>query len=139
MFDIDDNFLASVGYDVDSLSEEQKDQYKSEIMEELHARTAEALSSNLDETQVDDFASIQDSAERAKSWLYEFHSDFEQSDDYQALVRALGEQEAQVFYAGALWLRHAVPGYGQKMQEIMEDYQEELIEKRAMVNKALGI
>jgi hypothetical protein len=139
MFEIDDNFLTSVGYNVATLTDARKEQYKTEILEELHARVAEELSADLDESQTDDLQGIQASAERAKSWLYEFHSDFESADEYKSLVSLLNEDDAQIFYAGLLWLQHAVPGYGERMQEIMQDYQNELIERRRLANDAVGL
>jgi len=139
MFDIDDNFLTSIGYDVAMLTEEQKNQYKVEITEELQARVSEQLASDLDEAQVADLESIQNSAERADQWLHEFHSDLVGSEDYKMLEQALGTEEAQIFYASALWLRYAVPGYGQIMQEILSDYQNELMEKRRMADEAAGL
>ena len=35
MFNIDDNFLASIGYDVALLTPEQRAQYQAEILEEV--------------------------------------------------------------------------------------------------------
>lgn len=139
MFDIDDNFLTSIGYNLDLLTDDQKSQYKAELAEELQARVSERLVSGLDESQVEDFESIQDSAERANQWLHEFHAEFEDADDYKALVQVLGELDAQIFYAGGLWLRHAVPGYGQLVQEMLDEYQNELIEKRRMADQAAGL
>lgn len=139
MFDIDDNFLQSIGYNVATLSEEQKAQYKKELTEELQARLSERLGSELEEQQVDDLESIQDSDARADQWLHEFHADFEGSDDYRTLLKILGEPEAKIFYASALWMQDAIPGYGLIVREEFDKYQNELVEKRKMVNAALGL
>ena len=138
MFDINDDFLASIGYDVAALSDDEKEAYRRELTEELQARLSERLGSELEPDQVDDFESIQNSGERANQWLHEFHDDFEQQDDYKTLVTALGEKDAQIFYASALWMQDAIPGYGLIVREEFDKYQHELIEKREIVNKALG-
>lgn len=137
MFQIDDAFLASIGYDVSLLTDEQRAQYKNEILEEVNTRLSERLASELTEEQVLDMESIQDSAERAEQWLYEFHSDFAEVADYQVLVEALGEPEAKIFYATALWMQDAVPDYGVIAQQVLNDYHAELIEKYKLVEQAL--
>lgn len=139
MFDIDDDFLQSIGYNVTALADEQKAQYKQELTEELQARLSERVGSELEESQVDDFESIQNSTERAEQWLHEFHADFHEAQDYKTLVDALGDTDAKVFYASALWMWDAVPDYGLIVREEFDKYQNELVEKRKMVNQALGL
>ncbi len=138
MFSIDDDFLTSIGYDVSLLTPEQREQYCTEIEEEMNTRLSERLAVELTEEQALDMQSIQDSAERAEQWLYEFHSDFASTDDYTSLVEALGEPEAKVFYATALWMQDAVPGYGVIAQELLNEYQAELIEKAKLADAALN-
>ncbi len=138
MFDIDDDFLTSIGYDVSVLTPEQRQQYSGEIQEEMNQRLSERLAMELTEEQAADMQTIQDSHERAEQWLYEFHSDFASRDDYQSLVQALGELDAKQFYATALWMQDAVPGYGVIAQELLNEYQAELIEKAKLVDTALG-
>ena len=104
----------------------------------MNTRLSERLAVELTEEQALDMQSIQDSAERAEQWLYEFHSDFASTDDYKSLVEALGEPEAKVFYATALWMQDAVPGYGAIAQELLNEYQAELVEKRKLVDAALN-
>lgn len=139
MFKVDDDFLTSVGYNVATLSEEQKNQYKAELSEELNARISERMADELTDEQVADVESIQNSAERAKQWLEEFHGDYEQSDDYKTIAEAVGPEEGRVFYANALWLRHAVPDYGKIAEESMAEYQNELVEKRKLIAQALDV
>ena len=62
MFNIDDNFLASIGYDVALLTPEQRAQYQAEILEEVNTRLSERLALELTEEQVMDMESIQNSA-----------------------------------------------------------------------------
>lgn len=136
MFNIDDDFLTSIGYSIDVLTPEQREQYRGEILEEVNARLSDRLALELDDEQTLDMASIQDSSERAEQWLYEFHGDFAASDDYKTLVEVLGEPEAKVFYATALWLQDAVPGYGVIAQGVLHDYQVELISRNKVALEA---
>ena len=64
MFQIDDNFLTSVGYDVANLSDEKKQQYIDEFTAEVNERVSERLVSELDDQQIDEFNDIQESPER---------------------------------------------------------------------------
>lgn len=139
MFEIDDNFLQNIGYNVANLSEDEKNRHKAELTEELQERLNERLGSELEEDQVEDLESIQQSSNRAKQWLEEFHNDYEGSEDYIAIREALGEDEAWIFYASALWMQDAIPDYGKIVRKEFDNYQVELIEKRQMANKAFGI
>ena len=138
MFEIDDEFLASIGYDVTRLTEEQKDRYKTELTEEVQDRVIERLAPELDEAQIADLESIQNSAERAESWLYEFHSDFQESEGYQAVIQALGELDGKIFYASTLWLQDAIPDYSDDVRDVLNVYQNELIELRERVHQSLS-
>ena len=131
MFNIDDNLLAAIGYNVATLSEEKKNQYRREISEELNQRaSAEAL----------EFEDVNSNPDRTRRWLAEFHGDYASRQDYQA-IRELFEtdEDAMSFYASALWMRYAVPDYGKIMQEVMNEYVEELADMRRAVNEQLGI
>lgn len=139
MFKVDDEFLASVGYNVASLSDEQKNAYKAEFLEELNARLSAEIAEELDEDQIVDLESIQDSVERAKQWLGEFHGGYTESPDFSAIVDAVGEDEGSIFYATALWLQDAVPGYGKIAEATMAEYQNELIKKREMAAQVLDL
>lgn len=139
MFEIDDNFLQSIGYDVTTLSEAEKSQYKAELTEELQERLNERLGGELEEHQVEDLEGIQASSARAEQWLNEFHEGYSASDDYQTILNSVGEVDAKVFYAAALWMQDAIPGYGLIVREEFVKYQQELVKKREMVNEALGL
>ena len=132
MFNIDDNLLAAIGYNVATLSEEKKNQYRREISEELNQRaSAEVLAR---------FEDVNSNPDRTRRWLAEFHGDYASRQDYQA-IRELFEtdEDAMSFYASALWMRYAVPDYGKIMQEVMNEYVEELADMRRAVNEQLGI
>ncbi len=140
MFQIDDEFLQSVGYDLATMSDQQKEERTRFFTNELNARLSERLAEELDEAQVDDFSTLQDGGdERVLGWLQQFHPDYEESSDYQRLKEVLGDEDARSFYASALWLQDAVPGYGKIAQQLLVDYHAELVEKRRLANEALGL
>ena len=139
MFNVDDNFLASVGYDVSVLTSEQKAQYITEITAELKARLADRLVSEIDEEQAADFATLQGDDERVCSWLQEFHPNYIGDTNYMIAEAALGEVDGREFYATTMWTQDAVPGYVELAQEIINSYQAELVQRRQMANAALGL
>ena len=136
MFQIDDNFLASVGYDVAALSEEQKQKYIDEMTEEINERATERLVSELDDQQVDEFEGIQENPGRARQWLHEFHHGYQSRQDYlEVSGGAEDEDDAVTFYATMLWMNDAVPQYGELMQQEMNEYHDELLKMRQQANE----
>lgn len=139
MFEIDDDFLVSVGYDLALLTDEQIEQYKKEMTEEMTARLSEHFAGELTEEQSAEFEGLQNNTERARQWLVEFHAGYQENDDFKAFTDAVDDQdEATRFYACSLWMNDAVPNYGELIQKEMDEYQAELTEKRRMANQALA-
>lgn len=140
MFNVDDNLLQQIGYNVAFLTEEEKNRYKKEITEALHRRVAERLATEINQDDLLEFEDVQGNLDRTRRWLAEFHGDYATRDDYRT-IRSLfdTEEDAMSFYASALWLRYAVPGYGKIMQQVMDEYVEDLVEMRNQVNQRLGI
>ncbi len=131
MFEINDNFLANVGYDLATLSDEQKAEYKQQFANDVTERVILRLSEELTGEQAEEFSEIQDSPERATHWLDEFHSDYREREDFQKIAKSIGDDsDAVTFYAGILWMNDAVPRFGGLFQEELDNYQSELIEKR---------
>lgn len=138
MFDINDDFLVSVGYDLALLSDEQIAQYKKEMTEEMTARLSERFARELSEEQVGEFEEIQTSTERAQRWLEEFHAGYEEREEYKNTAdNADDRDEAARFYASMLWLNDAVPKFGELVQEEIDAYQAELVEKRRKTDDIL--
>ena len=138
MFEIDDDFLTGVGYDVAALSDEQKNKYKQEIGDEVSARVQERIVQELDSQQMQEFVDIQESVERTKRWLDEFHADYRDQAAFKEIVSNVGdEDEAATFYAEMLWLGDAVPGFGEMVREVLEKYQQELLNNRLMIDEEL--
>lgn len=139
MFQIDDNFLTSVGYNVAMLSDEQKQRYIDEMTRELNGRISDRFMQELSDEQVAEFSDIQENHERALRWLNEFHADYKTRDDYRAVRDGIGDDtEAESFYATALWMRDAIPNYGGLIQEEMTSYQAELIKMREIADAAVA-
>ena len=127
MFEINDAFLSNIGYDVDSLSEEQKAKYKAEYTEEFSNWVQKKILAKLDERQIEEFSEIENSPERARQWLDEFHSDYRDRDDYKTIRAGLDQDEADTFYATSLWFSYAVPKYGELIRDELEAYQSHLV------------
>lgn len=139
MFEINDDFLTNVGYDVATLSQEQKAQYVSEFTDEFTARIQERLMAELDEEQVDDLDQVQSSADSARSWLDEFHTDYRERKEFQQILTVMdNEDEAVLFYATSLWMQDAIPAYGGVIQQELNAYQADLIDKRKQANELLA-
>ncbi len=139
MFQIDDNFLTSVGYDVAQLSGEKKAQYIEEITNEVNERVSERLVSELDDRQIDIFNSLQEEPDRARAWLDEFHWGYQDHEMYKTLLDTAGNSDdAATFYATALWMNDAVPQYGALIQEELDAYQAELVKMRQAANDMVG-
>lgn len=137
MFQIDDNFLTSVGYDVANLSDAKRQQYIDEFTAEVNERVSERLVSELDDQQIDEFNDIQESPERAKGWLDEFHAGYQANAEYQQIRDNVdNEGDADTFYAAALWMNDAVPRYGELIQEELNNYQAQLVKMRQAANDA---
>ncbi|MFZ1258463.1 MAG: DUF5663 domain-containing protein [Candidatus Saccharimonas sp.] len=138
MFEINDDFLASVGYDVASLSDSQKQQYIQEFTTEVNERVSERLLTELDDDQVNEFNELQDSADRAKQWVGQFHAGYTDDPEYKQILDNTGnEDEAVALYATAKWLNDAIPRYGELIQEELNAYQAQLVKMREAATSAL--
>lgn len=139
MFEVDDTFLQSVGYDTNLMSEQQKTEVRTRFLEELHLRSGEEITHRLSDEDAEEMREVGDNPERARRWLQEFHSDYRDRDEFKNIAAgAENDDEAVTFYAVALWLNYAVPDYGEIMKEVMRDYHETLIQRRDMARAALG-
>lgn len=136
MFEINDDFLANIGYDVALLSEEKKQAYIKELSEEFSARLQERFLGEIDESQAEDFDHMQESAENARAWLDEFHGDYRDREDFQQLTKLMdGDDETVEFYASLLWIQDAIPTYHDVVQEELNAYQADLIDKRRQADE----
>ena len=140
MFNVDDDLLSTVGYNVSLLSEEKKQQYKLDIIKELNKRASEEILARLSKEDALEFEDVSSNPSRTRRWLAEFHGDYADREDYHAIRELFETDEAAMsFYASALWMRYAVPDYGKILQGVIDDYVEELIDMRKAVNEQLGI
>jgi hypothetical protein len=138
MFEITDEFLQHVGYDTTNMSLIEKDRLKAEFTAEFNGRMSDRIVDELTEEQAEEFLDIQNNQERARRWLDEFHSDYRDRDEFKKLASvADNEDEAATFYAVALWLRDAVPKYGELIQQELIDYADELAELRKAAYDAI--
>lgn len=139
MFEIDDNFLASVGYDIASMSDKRKQRYIDEFTQELGARISSRFIDELSDEQIAEFNDVQENHDRAVSWLNEFHADYREREDYRSIREGTGNAEdAESFYATALWMRDAIPNYGGLIQDEMNEYQAELVKMRQIADNTIA-
>ena len=139
MFEINDDFLTSIGYNVTALSDENKQGIIDELSKEFTERMQERFLAEIDEMQAEDFDHMQETMENTRAWLGEFHADYQDRDDYKQLAQVMdGEDEATQFYASELWIRDAVPNYHGIMQEELQLYHNDLIKKRAEADELLA-
>ena len=139
MFQIDDAFLESVGFDVAHLDDAKKQQYIDQFTTEVNDRVSDRLVSELDDQQIEEFNDIQNNRDRTHRWLAEFHADYRDTDEYQALRENVGDDDdAAQMYATALWMNDAVPQYGELIQEELSAYHDELLRIRQAANAAAG-
>ncbi len=136
MFEITDNFLTSVGFDVTTMSSAEKEQYKQQFSSDITARVTAELFDELTPQQADEFNDIQSNQDRVYRWLDEFHADYRSRDDFQQILKNTGDNmdDATMFYAGILWMGDAVPEFGVIIQDVFDRYQAELIEGRQAAN-----
>lgn len=136
MFEINDEFLSGVGYDVAALSEEQKQAYIAELSEEFSARLQRRFLGEIDEVQAEDFDRMQENVENSRAWLNEFHSDYRDRDDFQQLLKIMDtEDEAVMLYASELWIQDAVPTFHDIAQEELNAYYADLVDKRKQADE----
>ena len=81
MFNIDDNLLAAIGYNVATLSEEKKNQYRREISEELNQRASAEVLVRLSKQEALEFEDVNSNPDRTRRWLAEFHGDYASRQD----------------------------------------------------------
>ncbi len=138
MFQINDNFLSSIGYDVANMDESRKQKYIDEFTKEFTEIISERLIQELDEDEINEFNEIQDDSDKAKNWLSGFKPDYESSEDFNTIKNDLGDEKlAIISYATALWLNDAIPQYGQIIQNELNSYQAHLAELRRVANESI--
>ena len=138
MFEINDNFLINAGYNTSAMDDDQRESLRAQYATDFSKRVLMRLAQELSEEEAGEFSDIQESHERALRWLNEFHGDFRERSDYRLLLDVLkSEQEANMVYAGILWMGYAVPKFGELIQEELDQFQRDLISKRQSANDLL--
>ena len=129
MFEIDDDFLKSVGFHLDIMSDEQKEAQKQRLNGMFERRLIERFMPEMDDEQIEELNDIQSNPDRANRWLDEFHADYRDHDDYKQLREVSEEDEANTFYASMLWMSYAVPNFGELIQEELVKFQIEMADR----------
>ena len=129
MFEIDDDFLKSIGFHLEVMSDEKKEMEKQRLSGMFEERLIERFLPEMDDNQIEELDDIQSNPERAYRWLDEFHTDYRDREDYKQLLSVSDEDEAVMFYASMLWMGDAVPNFGELIQEELVKFQIEMADR----------
>ena len=123
MFQVDDEALQTLGYQTAVMHDDEKAHIKEQIASDLNTRFGAAVAQELTSDELEEFSDIQESPERARRWLQEFHPDYAQQKEYTELCDdGRTTDEADAYYAATLWMDYAVPNFGQIAQRVASDY-----------------
>ncbi len=104
MFQIDDNFLASLG--LANLPQEEKDKMKAHIYETLEMRVGMTLASNMTEAQLDEFEQLmnKNDEEGALKWLETNFPNYRQvvADELEKLKQEIAGAAPQIAEASGV-------------------------------------
>lgn len=136
MFQLDDNFLQSLG--LGDMPDDQKQAFLQHIYEELELRVGTRLSEGLNDDQLTEFeAFMNGDEEMIRSWLNANVSGYEQSDDF-AVFRKNVPPETPVLavlaeYASLKWLEVNRPDYKDVVADELEKLKNEIISSRDQI------
>jgi hypothetical protein len=114
MFQLDDNFLQSVG--LGGMPAAQKQAFLQHIYEELELRVGTQLSEGLSDDQLKEFESFMNGDEdKIRGWLQVSLPGYEQSEDYTAFRKNVPPETPELAvlaeYASLKWLEVNRPNY----------------------------
>lgn len=130
MFQIDDNFLASLG--LEALPQSEKEKMKAHIYETLEMRVGMRLASNMSDQQLSEFEGFMSGdVTNATNYLTRLNPSWQNDPTYQA-----SQQQAQAAgidlhaatseYAALKWLETNFPDYKKVVAEELEKLKEEI-------------
>lgn len=129
MFQLDDNFLASVG--LGDLPAEQKQAFLNHLYEELELRVGTKLSEGMNEQQMMEFESFIDRDEpKVRAWLERYINDYANQPDFLAMSKSAPADVEEVAllseYASLKWLEMNRPDYKQVVAHELETLRQEV-------------
>ncbi len=133
MFQLDDNFLQSVG--LGGLPDDQKEAFLQHTYETLEERVGERLAADLSDEQLTEFESFatQDE-EKVNAWLGSNAPDYRNEAEYKQMAESAPEDVTPLMlaaeYASVKWLGINSPNYRQVVAEELEKLRKEITASR---------
>src|SRR3989344_2172075 len=130
MFQIDDNFLATLG--LAGLPQDEKEKIKAHIYETLEMRVGMRLASNMSDQQLSEFEGFMSGdVTNATSYLSKLNPNWQQDPAYQASQQqaqqaGIEPNAATSEYAALKWLETNFPDYKQVVAEELDKLKEEI-------------
>lgn len=130
MFQIDDNFLASIG--LEALPQAEKEKMKAHIYETLEMRVGMRLASGMTDQQLSEFEGFMSGdVTKATDYLTAWNPDWEKDPGYiasqrQATQAGIDPRSATSEFAALKWLETNFPDYKKVVAEELEKLKEEI-------------
>lgn len=138
MFQLDDNFLASVG--LGGLPDDQKQAFLQHVYQELELRVGTKLSNGMSDAQLAEFESIIDrKMEVIDPWLNHFAPTYQNDPLFLRLHASLQQREPSLApddprlkaeFASTKWLEVNRPDYREVVAQVMEELRQEIMQNR---------
>ncbi len=132
MFQIDDNFLQSVG--LGQLPDDQKAEFLRYFRQQLELRVGTELSNGLTDQQLLEFEYFVDrDMPRVKAWLDQNDPDYESSQVFQKVKARSKDVPDDVVlseYASIRWLGKNSPNYRDVVIKVMNELKQEILDNK---------
>lgn len=137
MFQLDDNFLQSVG--LGNLPEDQKEAFLQHTYETLEERVGEKLAASLSDDQLAEFESFATQDEqKVNGWLQANVPDYQNESDYQQMAANAPEDTTPLMlaaeFASVKWLGLNSPNYRDVVAQELEKLRQEILASREKIN-----
>lgn len=136
MFQLDDNFLQSVG--LGAMPADQKQAFLQHIYEELELRVGTKLSEGLTDDQLTEFESFMNGDEaKIRGWLDAQLPGYQQSEDFQKFTENIPPEAKELAvlaeYASLKWLEANRPNYKDVVAQELEQLKQEISANRTQI------
>jgi hypothetical protein len=133
MFQLDDNFLQSVG--LSDMPEDEKQAFLQHIYEELELRVGTRLSEGLNDSQLTEFESFMNGDEaKIRTWLDANLAGYEQSEDFTQFRQNVPPETPMLAilaeFASLKWLEVNRPDYKNVVADELEKLKVEITSSR---------
>lgn len=139
MFQLDDNFLQSVG--LGNLPEDQKEAFLQHTYETLEERVGERLAADLSDEQLAEFESfaVQDEA-KVYAWLQANVPNYQEEAEYKQMAASAPPDVTPLMlaaeFASVKWLGINSPNYREVVAQELEKLRQEIIASRDQIGSS---